>query len=310
VAVLPASDYAQRCTPGAGRVLRANFSVQGPALDSVINHTLHVSDNMYAEVLARRLGVLALDQGAKKTSPAPQDGHPFSSSSSPSPSSSSSSFSTSSTLSPLAAGLAEIRKLLVPGLVPEGTFFQADGSGVSRRNLITGHALHSVLTGLQRTGNGRFFDFLPLAGVSGTLAGRFLGTPLAGNLRAKTGTLTGTSALAGSLQSPGAGLVVFSIVLSQTPLHGAASHVDDIALLLYAAAPCEKPSPKPATGGGCGAGARCGPRMAVSAVAGAAVTTAIVAVTFGLIRMGKGARAQQASSVNGGLLEDAPSPAN
>jgi D-alanyl-D-alanine carboxypeptidase/D-alanyl-D-alanine-endopeptidase (penicillin-binding protein 4) len=40
-------------------------------------------------------------------------------------------------------------------------------------------------------------DGLTIAATRGTLATRFQGTPLAGNLRAKTGTLTGVSGLAG-----------------------------------------------------------------------------------------------------------------
>ena len=42
---------------------------------------------------------------------------------------------------------------------------------------------------------------LPVAGQTGTLAQRFLGTPIAGQLRAKTGTLNQVTALAGYVQT-------------------------------------------------------------------------------------------------------------
>jgi len=47
-----------------------------------------------------------------------------------------------------------------------------------------------------------FLDSLPLAARTGTLSRRLVGTPAAGTVRAKTGTMTGVAALSGVYQPP------------------------------------------------------------------------------------------------------------
>lgn len=54
----------------------------------------------------------------------------------------------------------------------------------------------------------------PIAGQTGTLDKRFLGTPLVGRLRAKTGTLDQASALAGYLQSTQGAQLSFAFLMN------------------------------------------------------------------------------------------------
>lgn len=78
-----------------------------------------------------------------------------------------------------------------------------DGSGVARRNKLSPRALAQVLYAVQREPwFGAFRNSLPVAGnlnrmVGGTLRYRMNYTAAANNARAKTGTLTGVTALSG-----------------------------------------------------------------------------------------------------------------
>jgi D-alanyl-D-alanine carboxypeptidase/D-alanyl-D-alanine-endopeptidase (penicillin-binding protein 4) len=79
-----------------------------------------------------------------------------------------------------------------------------DGSGLARANRLTPGQLAMLLDTVQRTSWWPTFRAaLPVAGTDpvrwtgGTLAGRMRGTAAAGNLRAKNGSLTGVTSLAG-----------------------------------------------------------------------------------------------------------------
>jgi D-alanyl-D-alanine carboxypeptidase/D-alanyl-D-alanine-endopeptidase (penicillin-binding protein 4) len=69
----------------------------------------------------------------------------------------------------------------------------------------------------------QWYATLPVAGVDGTLSGRFKGTPLMGNLRAKTGTLLAANALAGSFRAASGKELIFAIYANDRP--GAAPSV-------------------------------------------------------------------------------------
>lgn len=99
----------------------------------------------------------------------------------------------------------------VPGLV------LADGSGLSRRNLIQPRQLTALLSAAWRAPwREPFFAALPLAGVSGTLRKRFQDGPAHGRVRAKTGTIARVVCLSGYV--PRANLLapplVFSVLLN------------------------------------------------------------------------------------------------
>jgi D-alanyl-D-alanine carboxypeptidase/D-alanyl-D-alanine-endopeptidase (penicillin-binding protein 4) len=89
--------------------------------------------------------------------------------------------------------LAEMKKL---GVDMAGAHV-IDGSGLSHDDRLTCQTLMAVLALTDRPQFAAIRDGLTIAATRGTLATRFQGTPLAGNLRAKTGTLTGVSGLAG-----------------------------------------------------------------------------------------------------------------
>jgi D-alanyl-D-alanine carboxypeptidase/D-alanyl-D-alanine-endopeptidase (penicillin-binding protein 4) len=90
-----------------------------------------------------------------------------------------------------------------------------DGSGLSRADRRTAREWRQLLeAATSQPWGARFRDSLPLAGRSGTLAGRFRGTPAEGNVRAKTGTIIGGRSLAGYLTTAGGRPAVFAIVVN------------------------------------------------------------------------------------------------
>lgn len=109
-------------------------------------------------------------------------------------------------------GLAVINERLGSWGVPLEGVVLVDGSGLDRGNRLTCDSLVTLLEVADLAGS--FGDALPAAGLPGTLAGFFGGTPLEGELRAKTGTLTGVKAFSGFLPATGGVELVFSLLLN------------------------------------------------------------------------------------------------
>jgi D-alanyl-D-alanine carboxypeptidase/D-alanyl-D-alanine-endopeptidase (penicillin-binding protein 4) len=85
-----------------------------------------------------------------------------------------------------------------------------DGTGLSIQDQLTCQTLVDVLS---RPETGPVLRAgLPVAGQSGTLLERWQGSPVAGRLRAKTGTLRNVTALAGDVQPTAGGSVTFAYV--------------------------------------------------------------------------------------------------
>ncbi len=93
-----------------------------------------------------------------------------------------------------------------------------DGSGLTRQNRVTPRAFATLLVKARtEPWYGSFQRSLPVAGVSermvgGTLRWRMSGTAAAGNARAKTGTLTGVTALSGYVTGRDGRAYAFSLV--------------------------------------------------------------------------------------------------
>jgi D-alanyl-D-alanine carboxypeptidase/D-alanyl-D-alanine-endopeptidase (penicillin-binding protein 4) len=131
------------------------------------------------------------------------------------------------------AGRAAVDSLVRTWGLDAGALSQADGSGLSRYNLVAPELLAGILEHMLRSPHREAWHAaLPVGGVDGTLAGRFRGTPLEGRLHAKTGTLNGVRALSGYVPGPDGRPLVFSILVNHhTRSARDADRVIDAALL-------------------------------------------------------------------------------
>ncbi len=114
-----------------------------------------------------------------------------------------------------AKGLSTIKQYFHQIGVDTTSFGLADGSGVSRYNMISPDQIIELLKTMYKDFRVRaeFVGSLPIAGVDGTLRNRMKSTPAEGKLRAKTGTLRGTSALSGYTTTADGEPIAFSIIM-------------------------------------------------------------------------------------------------
>jgi D-alanyl-D-alanine carboxypeptidase/D-alanyl-D-alanine-endopeptidase (penicillin-binding protein 4) len=88
-----------------------------------------------------------------------------------------------------------------------------DGSGLSRQNLVTPHALTQLLIyASKQPWANTFHDSLPLAGVDGSLLERFKNTPAQNRVWGKTGSLGGVRTLSGYATTAKGDRVAFAIL--------------------------------------------------------------------------------------------------
>jgi D-alanyl-D-alanine carboxypeptidase/D-alanyl-D-alanine-endopeptidase (penicillin-binding protein 4) len=126
------------------------------------------------------------------------------------------------------------QQLLAWGVQPDG-FVIRDGSGLSRHDLVTPETLVRVLDRIQRdTAFAVFYDALPIAGVDGTLKDRMKGTPAAGNVHAKTGSIASARSLSGYVTTADGERLIFSILANNwtTPSSAVTAIADTIAAAL------------------------------------------------------------------------------
>lgn len=177
-------------------------SIQSPSLGEIAAQTLKPSQNLYAELILRALG------NATRRDP---------------------------NLTSEEAGLAAVKAFLKEAGVDTRLLVLTDGSGLSRRDLVTADSTLKLLVYMDRHRFAKAFrDALPIAGIDGTLKNRMKGTVAANNVRAKTGTLPTIASLSGYVTSAAGERLVFSILVNNYTEESVArrSFIDDIAVLL------------------------------------------------------------------------------
>src|SRR5438093_476606 len=110
-------------------------------------------------------------------------------------------------------GLEVLRGFLNQAGVPNDQYVFYDGSGLSRQNLVTPHAVVQLLryAALQPWG-ASFRDTLPVSGIDGSLSDRFKSLDLQGHIYAKTGALGGVKSLSGYVTTKHGEQFAFSIL--------------------------------------------------------------------------------------------------
>lgn len=178
--------------------------IESPPLASLLVETNQESNNLYAEVLLRTLGAVTPHSALSTTETAE-------------------------------LGLRQMKQILTNLGVNPQSYILVDGSGLSRQNLVSPEAITQTLKLIAQTPQAATYRAsLSTAGVNGTLGRQFVNTLAQGNLQAKTGTLTGASALSGYLNVPGYQPLVFSIMVNQSHESSTLQRqaIDEIVLLL------------------------------------------------------------------------------
>jgi serine-type D-Ala-D-Ala carboxypeptidase/endopeptidase (penicillin-binding protein 4) len=178
----PAQRAPDADLPSASKVLAEHFST--PLLDDirVINKT---SQNLHAELALRLVGKLRGTGGSFE------------------------------------GGNAAVKQFLAQAGLKEDEFVLLDGSGLSRRDLVTPAATVQLLKYAATQPWGPVFqESLPVGGVDGSLAERFAKTPASGLVHAKTGSLSHVNALSGYVETQKGKRLVFSIFCNNHNLPG------------------------------------------------------------------------------------------
>jgi len=113
-------------------------------------------------------------------------------------------------------GLDSLRQTLAAWGIARDLYRPRDGSGLSRYNYLTADALTLLLRHVRAYSPHAevFRSTLPVAGVSGTMAGRMKGTPAEGRVFAKTGSMSNVRAVSGYLTTLDEEPLAFSILIN------------------------------------------------------------------------------------------------
>ncbi len=138
-------------------------------------------------------------------------------------------------------GLIAVKQTLTILGVDPNSYVVADGSGLSRHNLVSPKAIAQTLTAMASPQYAAIYRAsLPVAGVSGTMTNRLKNTPAQGVVSAKTGTMSGAVALSGYINAPNYEPLVFSIIVNQSDQSAATIRqtIDEVVLLLVSLRRC------------------------------------------------------------------------
>ncbi|MDP1677868.1 MAG: D-alanyl-D-alanine carboxypeptidase/D-alanyl-D-alanine-endopeptidase [Bacteroidota bacterium] len=111
----------------------------------------------------------------------------------------------------------------------------ADGSGLSRQDLITPNDIVSILSGMSKENSFLpFYESLPIAGIDGTIKNRMKGTTAQGNVHAKTGSIGYVRSLSGYVTSSDGEQFVFSMIANHytVPIKWAEKIQDAVCVML------------------------------------------------------------------------------
>jgi len=110
-------------------------------------------------------------------------------------------------------GLEVERRFLIDSVgVDSSQISLSDGSGLSSSNLVSPLAFTQLLRFIRK--HPRYATFaagLPQAGNTGSLRNRFVGTPLAGRVRGKTGSISRVNSLSGYIELGPGRTLIFSV---------------------------------------------------------------------------------------------------
>ena len=180
--------------PARGRLLA---TVESPPLHVITRLMLPESDNFIAETLLKNLGAYTRDAGTS------------------------------------AAGTASARDLLDQhGMLETGDRL-VDGSGLSRANRVTPDTMASVLAAAATDPTwGRSLVRSLARGGEGTLVHRLRAPDVRTRVRAKTGFINSTAALAGVVTSPSGVRYAFAFLMNDSDIGGAHQTQDRLVTLL------------------------------------------------------------------------------
>jgi D-alanyl-D-alanine carboxypeptidase/D-alanyl-D-alanine-endopeptidase (penicillin-binding protein 4) len=117
--------------------------------------------------------------------------------------------------------------------VPPTAVQVRDGSGLSTLDRVSARAMVHLLAWADRAPwRALFHASLPLAGESGTLRGRMIGTPAQANLHAKTGTTNDVVSLAGYVTAKNGEVLAFALLYNGRDRWRARSAIDAVGVTL------------------------------------------------------------------------------
>ena len=200
--------------------------VRSPTVGRLLTLQNKESDNYFAEMLVKGLRMAPSPGGSLRREDTPMPVTPTPEAPAAEPASTPSRVGTTRTgaaaSEAYAAGLG-------------ATVYQVDGSGLSRSDKAAPREVAQLLDGLRdETGFKYLYASLPVAGRDGTLSDRMRRTSARGRCHAKTGTLTGVSALSGYCTTRSGRTLVFSVLMNNANVYTARNIQDRVANALAA----------------------------------------------------------------------------